>query len=383
MDDLIAKKMIITVPKIGEIVRGKVISISSKEVLIDLAGLSTGIVRGRELYDASGEYSELKVGDDVQATVIDIENERGELELSFALAGHQKAWDHLENVSKENKIVQAKIVSANKGGLMAKIGHIVGFLPVSQLSPENYPRVEGGDKVKILEKLNKLVNKHLDVKVIDVDEKDEKLIVSEKAAWEEKQQSTISKYKVGNVVEGKVTGIINFGVFVEFGDGLEGLVHISELAWQRIEDPSQVVKVGDHVQAKIISIDGSRISLSMKKLQQDPWLELAKKYKVGDMVEGKIIKVNPFGFFVELDADIHGLAHISELSDKPITSPEPIAKENDTLKFRIISIEPHNHRLGLSLKLKSEKKSSEKDEKPVTPSAAPETKEEETAKSNE
>lgn len=366
MESLLEKNEINNVPQSGDIVNGKVIHITNNEVLVDLNGTAVGVVRGPELYDASGEYSDLSIGDKVEATVIDVENERGEVELSFALAGHQKAWERLEEFNENNDIVPAKIVSANKGGLMARVGHVTGFLPVSQLSPENYPRVEGGDKQKILERLNKLVNKTLDVKIIDVDEQEEKLIVSEKAAWEEQQKSNIAKYKVGDVVEGTVTGIIDFGAFVEFGDGLEGLVHISELAWQRIDDPKDIVKVGDTVKAAIISIDGSRISLSMKKLEEDPWIEGAKKYTIGDIVKGEVIKVNPFGLFVELDKDIHGLAHISELADSNVTDPRSIAKVGDKLDFKIISIEPKEHRLGLSLKTdstaKEETKAEEKKE---------------------
>jgi small subunit ribosomal protein S1 len=237
---------------------------------------------------------------------------------------------------------------------MLKVGNIMGFLPVSQLIPEHYPRVEGGDKNKILEFLRQFINQPLQVKVLDVDEKEEKLIVSEKAAWEEVQEKAVSKFKVGDKVKGKVTAVTDFGAFVEFGTKMEGLVHISELAWQRIDNPRDIVKVGDQVEAEIINIEGTKIFLSMKKLQKDPWGNISEKYKVNDMVSGKVLKVNPFGLFVELDPEIHGLAHISELSDKPITDINEIAKAGETIKFRIISIEPKDHRLGLSLKAPKE-----------------------------
>jgi len=190
-------------------------------------------------------------------------------------------------------------------------------LPVSQLSPENYPRVSGGDKSKILEKLKEFVGKSVEVRIIDADERSEKLIVSEKAVWEEQQKDLIDKFKIGDTVEGTVTAVADFGVFVKF-ENLEGLVHISEIAWQRIEHPKDIVKVGQEVKAEIIAIEGSKIFLSMRKLLTDPWAEVAKKYDIGQKVTGKVLKINPFGLFVELDDDIHGLAHISELSDKPI-----------------------------------------------------------------
>ncbi|MFA6410133.1 MAG: S1 RNA-binding domain-containing protein [Candidatus Buchananbacteria bacterium] len=353
---MLAEGDFIKIPKVGDIVKGQIIDISRSEVRLDIEGLTTGIVRGREFYDESSEYSDLKVGDEVEATVIELENENGEMELSLRFAGHQKVWDGLGELLKSGQIVKAIVTDANRGGLMVKLGKISGFLPVSQLMPEHYPRVPGGEKGKILERLKSYIGKDFDVKIIDVNESEDKLIVSEKASWEEKQKEVIASYKVGDVVEGKVTAVTDFGVFVEFGaDKLEGLVHISELAWQRIDDPADFVKVGDIIKAEIINVEGSKIFLSMKKLKDDPWKSVGEKYKVGQTVKGTVLKVNPFGLFVELDPDIHGLAHISELSDKPLTDPREIAKPGDVLDFKVLSLEPNNHRLGLSVKALKEK----------------------------
>jgi small subunit ribosomal protein S1 len=363
MQALATNDSVVLLPKDGDLIKGTVISTAKNLVRLDLGGFFTGVVRGPELQDESGEYSNIGIGDEVEATVLDVENETGEVELSFMHAGHQKAWDNLDLLMKEGNIIGAKVISANKGGLMARIGHVVGFLPVSQLTTENYPRVEGGDKNKILDKLNQLVNKTLEVKIIDVDEEDEKLIVSEKAAWEEKQKDLLGKYKIGTAVEGTVSGVVDFGAFVEFDQGLEGLVHISELAWQRIDNPHDIIKVGDKVKAEIIAVDGSKISLSMKKLQEDPWKKAAERYSVGELVTGKVLKVNPFGLFVELDEEIHGLAHVSELSDAPVEDPTTIAKPGDEMQFKIISIESEQHRLGLSLKALSAKAEPKKKEK--------------------
>ncbi|MFZ5364747.1 MAG: 30S ribosomal protein S1 [Patescibacteria group bacterium] len=349
------------IPAPGDIVKGTVISASKKEVLIDVPGLSTGVVRGREIIGGFFEISEIKPGDTVEATLLELENEKGQMELSFRYAGHQKAWDTLKTYQKESTIVSAKVIDANKGGLLVTVNRIPGFLPVSQLTPEHYPRIQGGDKTKILEKLKTYVGQSFDVKAITVDDKQEKLIVSEKAAWEETQKEVLEKYKVGDVVEGKITAVTDFGAFVEFGENLEGLVHISELAWQRIDDPKELFKVGQEIKAEIINIDRSKIFLSIKKLQEDPWKDIEKKFKVGDKVKGTVRKVNPFGLFVELDKNIHGLAHVSELSDKPV-EPKDIANPGDELEFTIISIEPKEHRLGLSLKGKTK---TEKKEKPA------------------
>lgn len=363
MDNLLLQGEAKPIPKIGELVEGMIINMAKNEIQLDINGLTTGVVRGKEIYDESGEYSSIKIGDIVSATVLELENEQGQMELSFRYAGHQKAWQRLEELEKSNVVVEAKVIDVNKGGLMIKVGNVIGFMPVSQLTTEHYPRVEGGDKSRILQALKRFVNTNFKVKVIDVNEEEEKLIVSEKAAWEEKQNKTMANYKVGDMIEGKITGVVDFGAFVEFDDNLEGLIHISELAWQRIDHPKQIVKVGDKVQAKIIAIDGSKISLSLKQLVDDPWKGVANKYKVGQKVKGKVLKLNPFGAFVELDKDIHGLIHISELADKSSAESASAIKEGEAYDFVIISLEPEEHRLGLSFNKVREKEA--KTESPV------------------
>ncbi|MBI2415558.1 MAG: S1 RNA-binding domain-containing protein [Candidatus Kerfeldbacteria bacterium] len=366
MEQLLQQPGSVAVPAVGDTIEAMVISSAKNEVHVDINGFMTGVVRGPELFDESGEYSNLKVGDQVTASVLELENETGELELSFRQAGHKKAWEKLNQLLHSTEVVSAVIVDANKGGLIVRIGRVAGFLPVSQLSVEHYPRVEGGNKNKILERLAQYVSESFLVKVIDVAEAEEKLIVSEKLARAEQQQEKISQYKVGDMVEGKITGVVDFGAFVEFGDGLEGLVHISEIAWQRIDDPKDYVKVGDEVKAQIISIDDSKISLSMRNLIKDPWTIVAEKYTVGEVVHGKVLKINPFGVFVELDSDIHGLAHISELSYRKLSSPAEVVTEGQDYDFKIISIEPNKHRLGLSYKVLHERPKESPVEEPVT-----------------
>lgn len=334
--------------QVGDIVKGTVISASKAEVRLDIDGIASGVVRGQELYFEAEEYANLKPGDEVEATIIEEENENGELELSFKYAGQQKAWNTLADAFENKKIIKVKINDANKGGLIISYGQISGFLPVSQLSPENYPRVSGGDKSKILEKLKSFIGSEIEGRVMAFDEKEEKLVISEKEAWQEKQKDTISKYKVGSVVDGVITALTDFGVFVSFNQNLEGLIHISELAWQRIDNPSNLFKVGDIIKAEIISIDGSKIFLSAKKLLKDPWSEVGEKYKVGQKVSGAILKVNPFGLFVELDSDIHGLAHISQLGLVNGQKIDEVYKSGEKKDFVVVSVEPKDHRLGLS-----------------------------------
>lgn len=337
-------------PKKGDVVKGMVIAVGRNEVRVDLGGVAIGLVRGPEL-DPSAHLS---VGDDVEATVVDMDNEFGELELSLRGAGRKKSWDKLKELFAGGNVLPVKVLDANKGGLIVRVEGMGGFLPVSQLSPEHYPRVTGGEKIKILEKLKSLVGSNVDVKVIDVNEEDEKLIVSEKAVWETKQEGVIAKYKVGDTVEGDVTAVTDFGAFVRFDANLEGLVHISEIAWQRIDHPRDVLKPGDKVRAEVINIEGSKIFLSMKKLTPDPWKKVSEKYSLGQLVKGRVLKINPFGLFVELDPEIHGLAHISELAGKPVKDVNEVARVGDEFEFRVVSVDPENHRLGLSLKKNKE-----------------------------
>jgi ribosomal protein S1 len=335
------------IPVVGDIVKGAVLSASKAEVKLDIGGITTGVVRGRELYFEAEEYANLKPGDEVEATVVEAENENGELELSFRSAGQQKAWNTLLDAWENRKIIKARVNDANKGGLLVSFGQIQGFLPVSQLAPENYPRVNGGDKSKILDKLRTFVGADFEVKIMTLDQKEEKLVVSEKEAWQEKQRDVISKYKVGSVVEGMITALTDFGVFVNFGENLEGLIHISELAWQRIDDPADLFKVGDKIKAEIISLEGSKIFLSAKKLLADPWQNVENRYKVGQVVSGTILKINPFGLFVKLDEDIHGLSHISQLGLRPEQKINEAYKVGEKKEFAVVSIEPKAHRLGL------------------------------------
>ena len=369
------EKDTIKIPQIGDVIKGKVITASKSEVKLDIDGVLMGIVRGPEMYNEVPEFSDLKPGDEVEAAVIDEENEKGLLELSFRLVGQEKAWVNLRQALKDKTTVKVKIMDANKGGLLSRYCQIDGFLPVSQLAPDNYPRISGGDKSKILEKLKSFVGQEFEVTVMTLSEDDNKIIFSEKDVWNKKQKPALDKYKVGLTVDGKITAITNFGVFVSFGENIEGLIHISELAWQRIDSPSEMYKVGDKITAEIISIDGAKVFLSAKKLMKDPWLEASAKYQIGQVVSGIILKVNPFGLFVKLDDEIHGLAHVSQLSVNTKDKITDLYQANEVRDFEVVSISPSEHRLGL--KLASAKDKAEKVEKAKTKTTKKETKKEE------
>ena len=359
------------IPQPGDTVNGEIISIDHNEVRVDINGIITGVVRGKDLFRESKEYGGIEIGDKVEAVVLEQENEKGEMELSFRRAGSDRVWDRVRKLKDKEVAFDARVMNANKGGLMMKVGALAGFLPVSQLSPDNYPRVPGGDKNRILEKLKEFIGDTLQVKVIDLDEGDNKLIVSEKAVWEDEQKAVLESYDVGDVVKGEVSALTSFGAFVKFGEGLEGLVHISEIVWQRIDHPEDILDVGDKVEAEIIDIEDSKIYLSMKRLKDDPWDSVTDKYSVGDVVEGKVHKIEPFGLMIKLDEDIHGLAHISKLSDDRINGKNELEKRfniGEKDEFEILSIEPDDHRLGLkkkgvNIEDESEEDSDESDEK--------------------
>jgi small subunit ribosomal protein S1 len=368
MQDLLSAGVDIKVLKTGDMVEGTLLSMGKNEAYVDLEGYGIGVVRGRELYDDQATLSGLKAGDKIFASVVEPENKEGIVELSLRQAGQERVWQTLKEKMESKEVVRTKILEANKGGLMIEVNGVTGFLPVSQLSMEHYPRVEDGDKSKILDALKSYVGQLFDVQIITADSTEEKLIVSEKAVFEEEMGKKLSQLKIGEVIEGMVTGVVDFGAFIKFGE-LEGLVHISELAWQRIENPKDIIKVGDLVRAKVISIDKGRVSLSIKQLQEDPWLEAVKKYQIGQAVKGKVVKIMPYGVFIELDKDIQGLAHVMELSHDAIKNAEEVLKLGDEKEFKIISIEPAEHRLGLSLKAMTEAPKVEVKEEKTEPTA--------------
>ncbi|MBW4062205.1 S1 RNA-binding domain-containing protein [Candidatus Saccharibacteria bacterium] len=355
MEDLLADSQVGAM-QVGDVVEGSVIAAEKHEVWLDLGPRGTGLVVGREI-----EHSQdINPGDTISASVIDPEDERGYAILSLKKVAKEKGWESLEERYAAGEIFGVMAFDANKGGLLIEVDGIRGFLPVSQLSAENYPRVSGADKDEILHRLNGLVNKTLNVRVLDLNRRDNKLILSEKAAKREDTEGKVAKMKVADTVTGLVTGVVDFGIFVNV-DGVEGLVHISEIAWDRVDNPSSYVKVGDKVQAKIISIDRDKLSLSMKQLTPDPWLRDAAAYSVSDQVEGKVTRITPFGAFVQVTPAIEALVHISELSDTHVEDPSTLVKLGETKKFRIIAIDAEAHKLSLSLK--SPRKADEKTEK--------------------
>lgn len=344
MDELLAQSDIKNL-EAGEVVEGVVSSVKKHEVWIDLGAKGVGVVMRREI----GHGQTLEVGQKVTVSVIDPELEEGYALLSMKRAAKDRGWDELKRVFEAQEIIEVTPYDANRGGLLVELEGIRGFLPVSQLAAGHYPRVSGADKDEILQKLNALVNKSIRVRVLDVSRKDNKLIFSEKEAVKDDMQARFAELKVGDVVEGVVTGVIDFGAFVNV-DGIEGLIHISEISWERVEDPRKYVKVGDTVKAKIIAIDKDRLSLSLKQMTEDPWLQEVKAFKKGDIVEGKITRITPFGAFVQLSPSVEALVHVSEMSDDEAVDPQQIFQLNEKKQFKVLDIDTEARKIALSLK---------------------------------
>ena len=344
MDDLLAQasdsvKQLTT----GEVVHGTILSIKKHEVLIDLGPLGVGLVPRREV-SMSNNYAE---GDEVTASVVEVELDNGYSLLSMRKAARDRGWDEVAAKLESGEIVTVTPYDANRGGLLAEYEGVRGFLPVSQLSAEHYPRVGSSDKDEILQRLNVLVNKEIRVRILDADRKANKLIFSEKEAIKEGLAERFEKLSVGDTVKGIVTGVVDFGVFVNV-EGIEGLIHISEISWERVNNPSDYVKVGQTVEAKIIAIDKERLSLSMKQLTKDPWLDEVEQFKPGEDVEGTVTRITPFGAFVQLSPAVEALVHVSELGGDG-TDPEKVFTLNERKTFTVLEIDKDNRKISLSL----------------------------------
>lgn len=353
MDQIMESSVDYKKPELGSLATGTVISLKKNRIVVDLNGVSVGVISGSETQDSANTIKDLVVGSEVNAIVIENENDAGMTVLSLRKASQANAWDRFENAYKESEVVEVTVNEANKGGLLLDVDGIKGFIPVSQLAPVHYPRVDGADSSQILMRLKKLVGEKFSVKVINIDRNTGKMILSEKAAIQDASMAKLQKLNIGDKVQGKVSGVVKFGIFVTF-DGLEGLVHISEIAWGHVSNPHQYAKVGDPVEVQIIGIDKDKLSLSIKRLIPDPWEEIAQKYPIGTKVSGIVNRFSQFGAFIELQDDINGLIHLSEISDQKVDDPKDFLSIGEEVEATVINIDRNEHRIGLSLKSKPE-----------------------------
>ncbi|RYX78310.1 S1 RNA-binding domain-containing protein [bacterium] len=345
MDDLLASSdQNVKQLTVGEVITGTVLTLRKHEVLIDLGPQGVGFVPRREV----GFSRALNEGDEVTASVVDTELDNGYSLLSLRKAAKDRGWEEVAVKLESGEVIEVAPYDANRGGLLVEYEGVRGFLPVSQLSAEHYPRVGSSDKDEILQRLNALIGQNLKVRILDSDRKANKLIFSEKEAVKDGLAARFQKLAIGDAVKGVVTGVVDFGVFVNV-EGIEGLVHISEISWERVNNPGDYVKVGDTIEAKIISIDKDRLSLSIKQLSQDPWLDEVEQFKPGSDVEGTVTRITPFGAFVQISPAVEALVHVSELGEGDNADPEKVFTLNERKSFTVLDVDKDNRKISLSL----------------------------------
>lgn len=357
----------------GDIIEGTIIKANEGEYIVDVGGRAEGIVAGKEM-KLDGKKLEKKPGDKVLVFVVSPENKQGQIELSIRQTGDALKWHELEDAKATDRAIKVKVIEANTGGVIVQIiGGLRGFVPSSQLKnnriyTDNYYSGDKDEATKKLQsKLAEMIDEELEVKVMEINKNQNRVILSEKMVFSEEaieqRNETLDKLKVGDKLTGNVTGIAPFGLFVN-AQGLEGLVHLSEISWDKVTNPADFFKVEDVVDVQVIGLndDGKRVAYSIKRLLKDPWKDLVKKYEVGQSVEGVVKSIADYGAFVKIEDGLNGLIHISELSNKLVKNPSDIVKEGEKVKVMIISISHEDRHLGLSLKRVKE---NNKDEAPV------------------
>ncbi len=387
MKDLLAKSGF-DLPKIGDVITGDIISISKNAVMIDLGSLGTGIVYPGEFYDNPNVQKVLKSGQTVSTILLDIENEDGYRELSLKRAQMTTAWEDIKKKRDSGEIITTKVININKGGLIVEVNGIQGFLPLSQLSPEHYPKVEGGDTTKIVQALQKLRNQDIQIKILDFSEDENRLIVSERAINEAQLKEELAKFKVGDIVDAEITDVTDFGVFAAIAitntqpatnerpaewteeqklkqpellesaspeissednqllTKIEGLIHISEIDWKLVENPRDFLQTGQKIKAKVISIENGKISLSLKALKPNPWEGVENKYQVGQTIEGEVLKITNYGVLVRLDENFNGFLPLSEFGE---STPANALQSGDKIRVAIVSIDARDYKIILTL----------------------------------
>ncbi len=346
----------LSMPGRGEIRDGVIARVTPSEILVDVGAKSEGVIAGKELeaIDDATRKS-LTIGDTIPVYVVDPEDRNGNIVLSLVRAREERDWQLAEQLMASQEVYNGQVAGYNKGGLIVKIGNLRGFIPASQVSQQRRRRVEGVEAPE--QKWGKMIGESAMVKVIEVDRSRNRLILSERAASKESREAQkeklLSEIRPGDVRKGHVISLADFGAFVDIG-GADGLVHLSEISWKRVQHPSEVLKVGQDVEVEVLNVDRDRkrIGLSIKRREADPWTLLKDKYKSGQLVSGTITKLTKFGAFAKIEGedDVEGLIHVSELADTRIDHPKSAVSEGQKVTLRVLKVDPDKRRIGLSLK---------------------------------
>jgi len=354
MEDLLEEEGLeLDFPKQGEIRTGIIATIGENEILVSVGTKSEGVISGRELESIPNEDREVfDVGQEIPVYVVTPEDTNGNVVLSYTRAREEHDWEEVGRMLENEEIIESKVIGYNKGGLIVPIGRLRGFVPTSQVS--FLRRLEtGGDTPE--QRWGSMIDEPIQVRVIEVDRERRRLILSERAALQETRETLkdrlLDELEVGDVRKGRVTSLADFGAFVNI-EGADGLVHLSEISWDRIKHPNEVLEIGQEVEVKVISIDRERkrIGLSLRQLQEDPWVKKVEHLREGMLIEGTITHLTKFGAFARLDEELEGLIHVSELSEQRIAHPKELLHEGDVVTLRVIKIDPERHRIGLSLR---------------------------------
>jgi small subunit ribosomal protein S1 len=344
-------------PKRGEIRVGTIVRVTDSDVLVDIGAKSEGVISARELEQLpEDQRANLNTGQEIDVYIVRSGGRSGAPELSLSRAAEEQDWREAEQLLESKEIYEGEVTGFNKGGLIVKMGRLRGFVPASQVSLARRRRADGESPE---DRWGSMVGEHLVSRVIEVDRRRNRLILSERSAAREAREALkerlISELAVGEIRTGHVISLADFGAFVDIG-GADGLVHISEISWKRVANPRELLKVGDEVQVKVLGVDPerNRISLSIRELEANPWDTIFDRFAEGQLVEGTITKLTKFGAFASItgleDFGIEGLIHISELSDRHVEHPNEVVQEGQKLTLRILRIDIIRHRIGLSLK---------------------------------
>ena len=365
--DLESGKVFLPVIRSGQKVSGKVIKRWEYGVLVDCAdGAFTGLILAKEVKNLERKGYDLSLEQTLEAEVLggDIVTDEWYYVISISKLLQQDAWKKVMGQKERDEIITVVPTEANLGGLLVDMHGIKWFIPLSQLAPIHYPRVEDGDQERIFDELLKLLGKEFKVRIINFDEQDKRMILSEREALREEREEIMTNLAVGNEYDGIVSGISSYGFFVTIGGGIEGLVHISEITYGHVSNIDKLAHVGDNMRVKIIGLEDGKISLSSKKLKPDPWTVIPATYKVGDVIEGEVVRYVPYGVFIRVYDDINGLVHLSEITTKHVQAPSDALKLGQIVRAKIILLEPRNRKIGLSIKALLEEEKS-KDATPV------------------
>jgi small subunit ribosomal protein S1 len=356
MESLLEEEgLTLDLPKSGEFRTGTIAGITANEILVSIGTKSEGVITGKEKDQIpAADLASFEVGQEIEVFVINPEDQHGNVVLSYLRAREESDWRQVEELMGSGEVHASKIIGYNKGGLIVAVGNLRGFVPASQVSVLR--RSESSSETATPDqKWAKMVNQPIRVKVIEVDRERHRLILSERSALQETRETLkerlLDELTEGSVRNGRITSVADFGAFVNI-DGADGLVHLSEISWEHINHPNEVLKVGQEVQVKVIAVDKERkrIGLSIRQTQSDPWMKKVEAIKEGQLIEGTITHLTKFGAFARLGEDLEGLIHISELSEQRINHPKEVIKEGDAVTLRVIKIDAERRRIGLSLR---------------------------------